>query len=779
MFAKYRKSRYLPVILLHGLFLLSGLAKAQNVPLGSWAVHVPLQNATSVCQSKSYVYAACQNGVIGVDISNNLIERYTKVSGLSEVFADQVGYDTATSTLVVSYTNSNIDLIKNGKTTNLPYLKNSTLSGDKNIYRIYCFNGKAYLATGFGIVEIDLDRQEIADTYTFNNGITTAKVNAVWADENAIFCATSNGVVMGKIDPAINLLDYNEWVKYTAGIPQAEASAVTKYQDKVLAVVNSTIYQFDGTSWTPFFSDPNWVTKDLNIAYGQLSIAQHKIISGNVTDVRIGKWNGTGFDFYSNNFYIAYPLQTIADKDGSLWHADLYRGLVRQEGANFNAKIPNGPYSVNSKEMDFLNGTLWSSSSAIRNSFNPNDLPESKFFFACKDYNWTNYIKYDFPILDTFNQIAVVKALPSENKVLFGAAGFADGGIIEFSPADNSFKTIKYAPNNPGSFRITGADVDPQGNAWFSNAYSTSPVICRKNDGSYLFFNSGFLNAQLVTDILVDDYNQIWIAKDHPGVGGLVVLNYGADLDDKSDDQYFNLALGRGLGNLPSNHVVCMAKDKDGVLWLGTTAGIAVVSCAGYVTDYACEAEQICIDRKDSSGFCDNLLEDEIVNCITVDEANRKWIGTANGLFLVSADGQETIHYFNETNSPLLGNDIRSVTINPETGDVFIGTSKGICSYRADATVTTAETSAPFVYPNPVREDYDGPIAFKGIPNNCNVKIVDVSGNLVYETTATGGQATWDGKLINGQRAATGVYFALCSGSGKGQKASLKFVLVH
>ena len=158
---------------------------------------------------------------------------------------------------------------------------------------------------------------------------------------------------------------------------------------------------------------------------------------------------------------------------------------------------------------------------------------------------------------------------------------------------------------------------------------------------------------------------------------------------------------------------------------------------------------------------------------------NRKWIGTNNGLFLISADGLETIHFFNETNSPLLANNIRSVAIHPDNGDVFISTEKGICTYRAEATFTTDATPSPFVYPNPVHPDYDGPIAIKGIPNNCNVKIVDVSGNLVYETTSLGGQAIWDGKLINGNKASTGVYYALCKGSGKKETAKIKFVLIH
>lgn len=763
------------------LLLLSGLSplgiRAQHAALGSWTAQVPLQSATSICQSKNYVYAACTYGVLGVSIDNNWMEQYTKVSGLAEVYVSQVAYDTATSTLVIGYLSSNIDLIRDGKITNLPYLKNASITGDKNIYSIYCVNGKAYVGTGFGVLQIDLNKQEISDTYTFNDGSSTIKVDAIWADTTAIWCATAKGVIMGQIAPNVNLLNFNDWVQYSTGIPQTEASAITSFQGKIVAAIGNTLYQYDGTSWSTLFTDASWQTMQLNNAYGQLLIAQQKVVGSNITDARIGKWNGTSFTFYTGNFNIARPTQILQDKNGDLWHTDQYRGLIRQENGQFNAKIPNAPIAITSKEMDFLNGTLWVTSSDIRNGWSP--VFNQNGIYKCTDYNWENYTIYNTPALDTFFDIAVVKAIPAQNRLIFGS----QTGILEYDVANNVFSVNKYRPNasNPSEkiFRITGADLDAQGNVWMSDAYSNVPIVCRKADGSYTYFNTGYLNGKLAKDIVVDDNNQVWVAKED-GSGGLVILNYGADIDDKSDDQYFNLAAGSGYGNLPVNNVICMAKDKDGVIWLGTSQGIAIISCSAYVVDNACEAEQICIDRKDGSGFCDNLLQDENINCITVDAANRKWIGTNNGVFLVSADGQNTVHYFNETNSPLLGNYVRSVTINPLNGDVFFGTDKGICTYRAEATSTTSDTPEPYVYPNPVRADYEGPIAIYGIPDNCNVKIVDVSGNLVYETTATGGQALWDGRLTNGNRAATGVYFALCtSTTDKKQKAKLKFLFFH
>lgn len=748
----------------------------QNIPLGTWTAHLPLQNALSVCQSKDYVYAGCENGVIGVNIENNFLEKYTKVSGLAEVFVAQVGYDTATSTLVIAYTNSNIDLIKNGKITNLPYLKNANIIGDKNVYHIFCVNGTAYMATGFGVMKVNLEKQEIAETIIFNDGISTYKANAVWVNNDTIFVATSKGVVSSVVNSA-NLLDFNNWQRYSMGIPQTDASAITQYANKIIAAIGNTLYQWDGISWTTFFTEAGWVTRHLNYSNGHLLIAQQKLDGGgNVIGNRIGKWNGGSFSFFTDANGVAYPLQVVEDRNNKIWAADLYRGLSYLGGSNFTAIYPNAPPRISCKEMEFLGETLWVASSNITDSWSPTFNKNGIYY--CTDYHWENLNIYETPLLDSFFDIAVVKTIPQEHKIIFGS----QMGILEYNVEDKSFKVNKYRPGaiDPSKkiFRISGAALDEQGNVWLSDVYSNTPIICRKSDGTYTYFNSSFLNNKPVKAILVDDYQQVWAAKSD-GSGGLTMLNYGSDIDNKSDDTYYNFSTGSGNGNLPSNNVICMAKDKDGIIWLGTDRGIAIINCAGYVTLNACEATQICIDRNDGSGFCDNLLEDETINCILVDNANRKWIGTNNGLFLISEDGEKTIHYFNEDNSPLLSNNIRSLAIQSENGDLFIGTNKGICSYRADATVTTNDTPEPYVYPNPVRNDYDGPIAFKGIPNNCNVKITDVSGNLVFETTALGGQAIWDGRLVNGERAATGVYFALCKGKNKKETAKLKFVLMH
>jgi hypothetical protein len=76
------------------------------------------------------------------------IERYSKVSGLNDVGVQCIGWDATTQQLVIAYTNSNVDVLKNNNTKNISDIKRSTISGNKTIYSVYCKDGLAYLSSG-------------------------------------------------------------------------------------------------------------------------------------------------------------------------------------------------------------------------------------------------------------------------------------------------------------------------------------------------------------------------------------------------------------------------------------------------------------------------------------------------------------------------------------------------------------------------------------------------------------------------------------------------------
>ncbi|MEZ4880060.1 MAG: T9SS type A sorting domain-containing protein [Chitinophagales bacterium] len=747
-----------------------GWSKSQQVPLGTWTTQLPYANAVSLCQSNNNIYCATVSGLYSVDKQNSYIEKYTKVNGLSEIESNKIAYDIDNSILIVTYNNSNIDLIQNGKVTNLPFLKDASIIANKTIYNIALSNGFAYMATGFGIVEIDLINKEIKASYLFNTGSSYLKVNDIYIDDNLIYAATENGVYLGNINSS-NLLNFNNWQLLNNGISTGSVAAITKFNNQIIIAKDDVLYSYNGTAWNLFLSTPTFYTKDLNTSNNHLHIVQH---NNNSSIVRIGTYNGTAFDFNASQFNIAYPLEIVEDQYGKIWHADLYRGLIKHHDLNNSEAIyPNGPANITCKEMAFMNGILYVSSSNIGINWNP--VGQNSGFYTAKDLVWTNYNIYNTDLLSNFADISIVQPIPSENKVLFGAHYT---GLFEFDVNTKTISPKYYRINNIDKYRLTGSDIDQQGNIFMADAYSSEPILCRKNDGTYTYFRTSFLNGALTKDVVIDDYNQVWIAKNNAS-GGLVVFNHNNTIDDVSDDRFVNYAAGEDLGNLPTNHVTCMAKDLDGIIWLGTPQGIAIIACAGSAIDYNCPAEQICIDRNDGSGFCDNLLEDQTVTCIAVDAGNRKWIGTNTGLYLVSDDGRTTLHYFTTNNSPLLSNEIRSLAINPDNGEVIIGTSKGINTYRGEALTTSSANDKVMVYPNPVYPNFSGDIAIKGLPNNCQVKITDAAGNLVYETYALGGQAIWNGLLSNGQRAASGVYLILAASDDKKEKVSTKFVFFH
>ena len=145
----------------------------------------------------------------------------------------------------------------------------------------------------------------------------------------------------------------------------------------------------------------------------------------------------------------------------------------------------------------------------------------------------------------------------------------------------------------------------------------------------------------------------------------------------------------------------------------------------------------------------------------------------------MSENGQETLEHFTETNSPLLSNDIMSIAINPITGEVFFGTSSGLVSYQGNAVDASETFTNVHAYPNPVRENYNGIITITGLVKDTQVKITDLNGNLIYQTTSNGGIATWNGKNINGNKVSTGIYLVICANQDGTQSAITKIMVIN
>ena len=272
------------------------------------------------------------------------------------------------------------------------------------------------------------------------------------------------------------------------------------------------------------------------------------------------------------------------------------------------------------------------------------------------------------------------------------------------------------------------------------------------------------------------DDGMVWMIL--PRANGLVVYDYGGTISNTNDDRIKKLGTGENNGGLPTSDVLAIAKDLDGEIWAGTASGPAIhFSPSGIFNTDPIDFQQILIEQ---DGVVEILLGNQTITSIAVDGANRKWLGTlSDGVFLLSSDGTQQIQRFTKENSPLFSNSIKDIAIDPSSGTVYFATSQGILGYASDANSGLLENTCYDVYPNPVRPDYSGPITIDGLTRGSNVKITDVAGNLVFQTSSNGGRAVWDGNDFNGRRVSTGVYYALVTAPEAASTCTSKILLVN
>ena len=356
--------------------------------------------------------------------------------------------------------------------------------------------------------------------------------------------------------------------------------------------------------------------------------------------------------------------------------------------------------------------------------------------------------------------IAIVPGESEHIRVASVTSGMLDFNNNAFTYYSKNNSTLLPAVGNETQTIVHGIAHDESGNLWVVNSGIRDVIHVLKNDNTWRIFNMSGLGIgnPFAGYILIDQNNFKWVNFFGGGGAktiGLLVFDDAGTIDNTSDDR-------KKFIDLPAASTPrCMAVDLDGQIWVGTDKGPQIIYSPSSAFDGDVTPQQILIKQDNSYQY---LLELETVTAIAVDGANRKWLGTANsGVYLLSSDGQVEIHHFTAENSPIFSNNISCINIDPQTGEVFIGTDKGMISYQSDAIEGTDACENVLVYPNPVRPGYNGAIAVRGLMNNAKIKITDISGSLVYEGTALGGQAIWNGQNLKGEKVYTGVYLVFAS----------------
>ena len=740
----YHMKHLLTFLLFLSIF---SLQSQTNLKIGQWESHLPYVKGTSVTQSDTKVYFGTDFSVAVIDKNDNTapIQRISKTDGLSNVGVRNVKYHPTQKTLMVIYEDGVIDLVpEEGDLTTLFFIKDfNNIVGQKIIYDIHVSGEETFLlSTNYGISEVNIVTNEFVFT-TFTNEL---KVFGICKYEGFIYAAAEDGLYrVSENNAFIDAFGQWEYLGEESGLPvDYSASAVAVYDDELYLGADTTVFKVNPTvSAEPIFSDP-----ELNVSF--LSSEGAKLVIG--YDGNGGR--GKTFTLAAENVIellspvcATRPLDALEDAQGRVWIADLFTGYHLVTGDDCQIITTDSPPSVRNNTLEVYNGELWVTSGGI--SLNSGPLGFAEGFYSYIDQDWTVFNRETEPIIasNAITDFVPIVIHPETGDVY---AGSYFDGLIHYDREtlnyiDDSTSSMNNAVGDEARTRVSGLAFDSQNNLWVSNYLGTNPVSVMRTDGSWEDFTC---TSTRLVGVTIDDFDNKWMTSLQSSVGFVVF--------DEKENRCKSFSTGNSL--LESNKVNCITKDLDGDMWVGTQEGIIIFEC-GDPFDESCVGSQRIVTVEGDGAA---LLKDESVRCITIDGANRKWVGTGSGIFVLSPDGRDEIVYLSEDNSPLFDNVINDIAIDGENGKVYIGTDKGIQALRGEATKGGAvNVTKPNVFPNPVRPEYTGPIAINGLATDADVKITDAMGQLIYETTALGGQAIWDGNDYNGRRAASGVYLVL------------------
>jgi hypothetical protein len=738
-----------------------------SIPIGAWRDHFSYHRANHIAVTDDMVYCAAGPGLIVFRKKDSSLEKLSKANGLSDVDISRIKWSDENKLLIVCYSNGNLDLIKGNGIINLSDILRSSIPGTKSINNILLVGTNAYLSCSFGVVKVDLARNEIRETYFLGEGGTRLVINDMAFDGTYLYAATSSGLYRADINSP-NLMDFSYWTRMDM-LPEPGSLFLSLawfdgslYAIQLTGAGNYASLMIAGNSWV-YFNEPSASPVSLEVKDRYLAIIK-------LTEAEIYTYGHSLVEKIDHYGFSTAAIMSVGFEDnGNVWIADRRFGLVRRTGGNYASLVPPGPMSNNAFSISSYPGRTHIAAGGYNLAMVP--LYIHGEFSTFREGSWTGLRNYNI------RDVVYVREHPNDPGIQFlatwgyGLAEYRNGVLHEIYNEENS--TLQSILPGLGFMRIGGMTFDSNLNLWLTNFGVANPISVRKTNGEWMSFPyREKIDHDRIGDIIVNRLGQKWVVLPR---GGIFVFD--ADGNGNGGN---TRKLNFRNGALISDDVHSIAEDHNGNMWVGLNDGVVIFFNPSRVfTDDDYQAHQIVLpgSRDEELGY---LLNNETVTSIAVDGANRKWFGTEkSGVFLISADGRQQIHHFTRQNSPLPSNTVNDISIDPASGEIFFGTTSGVVSFRGDAISPHSAFGNVYVFPNPVRENYDGPVTITGLVKDTSVKITDVSGNLVFETMSLGGQAVWDGRNLRGQRVRTGIYLVFLTNPDGSQTHISKIMFIH
>lgn len=731
-----------------------------------WKGYFSFNEITDVCISENKVHSSTKNALFNKDILTNILTTFTSVN---DVKPDEVTaiIQTSNNHTLVGNKNGLIILIKpDGSTfnkvdiiTDVPVPANN-----KRINDFYEYDGKVYVSTQYGISVIKLSNFEIESNFYIGSSGEFLDVLQTTVHNGEIFAVTRTQGIKKALLTNPFLYDFSQWSVFNSSF----WISIATFNNQLVAMnTDGYTYKFVGTLPQQF---SNQVSGGLKLRTDSVYLTishQSQILVYNQSLSLVS---------------IVYQIPDFPDsftcaitKNDKLYIGTRKNGFFETTVINptiFTNMSPNGPIEDYSFRVKKTTNDLWLTHGSFDRTYNP-DMKLQGISVFNKNSGWT---KIPFTELSGAVSLGAIAENPRNASDVFVCSGH--DGLLRFTNKTDlqvydETNNLESVGGFPGyiSVRINGLKHDRDGGLWITNAFVNNGLKVLKSNNTWQSYNLSTVLQNTTNErygnLDIDKNGTKWVATLSNGFYGF-------------NENYSNkfIVVNEENGNLPSNDVRCVAVDNRNQLWIGTFKGLRILSSVDkFVTESELSTTNIVIQEGD---LAQELFYQQVIQDIKVDGSNNKWVSIADaGVFQVSPNGQTTLRRFTKENSPLPSNNVFDIDIDEVTGEVFFATDKGLVSYLGTSTRGDDNLENVYAYPNPVRPGYSGTVKISGLMDKVNLKITDIEGNLVFETTSSGGTVEWDTTAFGKYKVASGVYMVFVTSSDAAETTVKKIMVVR
>ena len=731
-----------------------------------WKGYFSFNEITDVCISESKVHSSTKNAVFNKDISTNILTTFTSVN---DVKPDEVTaiIQTSNNHTLVGNKNGLIILIKpDGSTlnkvdiiTDVPVPANS-----KKINDFYEYDGKVYVSTQYGITVIKLSNFEIESNFYIGTSGEFLDVLQTTVHNGEIFAVTRTQGIKKALLTNPFLYDFSQWSVFNSSF----WLSIATFNNQLVAMnTDGYTYKFVG-SVPQIFS--NQVASGLKLRTDMVYLTishQSQILVYNQSLILVS---------------IVYQIPDFPDtftcaitKNDKLYIGTKKNGFFETTVINptvFTNISPNGPIEDYAFKVKKTTNDLWLTHGSYDRTYNP-DMKLQGISLFNKNSGWTKIASTE---LSGAVSLGAITENPRNAADVFVCSGhdgllrFTNKTDLQIYDETNNLESVGGFPGYT-SVRINGLKHDKDGGLWVTNAFVNNGLKVLKSNNTWQSYNLSTVLQNTTNErygnLDIDKNGTKWVATFSNGFYGF-------------NENYSNkfIVVNEENGNLPSNDVRCVAVDNRNQLWIGTFKGLRILnSIDRFVSESELTTTNIVIQEGD---LAQELFYQQVIQDIKVDGSNNKWVSIADaGVFQVSPNGQTTLRRFTKENSPLPSNNVFDIDIDEVTGEVFFATDKGLVSYLGTSTKGDDNLENVYAYPNPVRPGYSGTVKISGLMDKVNLKITDIEGNLVFETTSSGGTVEWDTTAFGKYKVASGVYMVFVTSNDAAETTVKKIMVVR